>query len=72
MSDPASDQLFIRLATSAFRMGLADGRTWARPRDSHEVMRAIGASIPDQRVLHRTKLRQVYGAGFDIARLEAK
>lgn len=65
--DQASVLELTELASAAFRLGLEDGFDGGRLRSSGRLIEDLGN--PDRRRLHRRKLRQVYGAGFDLGRL---
>jgi hypothetical protein len=65
----------IRLAEAAFRLGLLHGFTRNKPLSSYELVEEIAASkhIPEKSVPWlRSRLRRVYGAGFNIADDERK
>lgn len=63
------------LAETAFNMGLLDGMARSNPRSSRKIMDQLYQAFPlmweeySWKVFHRYKLRQVYGAGFDMARM---
>lgn len=57
---------FGAAAHKAFMLGLADGENRASPRDGHAIMIEVFQAGTYGRVFHRQKIRQVYGAGFDI------
>jgi len=65
--DKYTDAQLTKLAGRAFRLGLEHGRTLSGPVDSVEVMIHLNVTA-HFRIFHRKKLRQVYGAGFDISR----
>jgi len=70
-AEQLSDARLGELAAFAFRRGLDDGRTTSNPKPAAEVWRLLmtGCAAPaDRRIIHTKKLRQVYGAGFDISR----
>ncbi len=64
--DDMSDNELASLADTVFRQGLKDGRTLSMPRDKGAVMLLIPPH--PHRIFQARKLRQVYGAGYDIAR----
>jgi hypothetical protein len=64
----ATDTQLTVLAARAFVLGLRDGRTLSSPRRGGAVIRDLTKSGDVWRNIHRVKLRQVYGAGFDIAK----
>jgi hypothetical protein len=72
MNDIPRDEL-VAYAESAFGLGLAHGATRATPISSKQLKADILSIYPSTadryvwRKIHRLKLRQVYGAGFDIA-----
>lgn len=53
-------------AQNAFVLGVADAYGYRPLRDSHDVMTNLFPHGWDGYVIHRKKLRQVYGAGHDI------
>lgn len=66
-----TDDELSDIARAAFMLGLADGRTLSGPINSFKVL-AFLETLPikangDKLKMHRIKIRQVYGAGFDIA-----
>lgn len=63
------DDVLADLARLAFQLGLEHGRTRASPIDRHALQAHLRDSWPDSanRIVHLRKLRQVYGAGFDIS-----
>ena len=71
---PAMEKLtgdtWADLATRAFVMGMMDAESLSKPIDSHALMAAL-PGYP-ARTGHRMKLRQIYGAGFDIQKLNRK
>lgn len=56
------------LAHKAFMFGLLDGSKIATPRDASDLMHHLLPPGTKFRVYHRNKFRQVYRAGFDVAR----
>lgn len=62
------DDTLCEYAARVFRLGLIDGRKRPKPRDGHEIMAAIATLQDEWRIIDRHKYRQVYGAGFDLAR----
>jgi len=66
-----SDDRLTAIAAKAFQLGLADGREFSSPRTSHELIDVVAASY-ERLIVHRNKLRQVYGAGFDISKALSK
>lgn len=64
--DQLTDREFAVYAQSVFYQGLVDGRKLFHPRTRDAVMLLI--PYHPRRILHARKLRQVYGAGFDIAK----
>ena len=74
--DP-DDMLLQNMATMAFSLGLEHGRKHSRPIDSEALMHELRSTHHykqeiEWRVIHRAKLRQVYGAGFDISSIIRK
>lgn len=66
----AGPEVFSALATKAFELGMADGRkVGPGPRNRQQLMTTILPANASFRVFHSKKLRQIYGAGFDIVRL---
>lgn len=65
------DNVLVALAARAFHLGLRDGRKLDKPRDSVTVIRALTKGGDKWQVIHRRKFRQVYGAGFDMAKAMA-
>jgi hypothetical protein len=61
-----SDNALSDLAARVFRQGLIDGRALSFPRDRGAVMLLLPTH--ERTILHARKLRQVYGAGYDISR----
>lgn len=71
MKDP--DNMLLRgMAEMAFGLGLEHGRKRSKPIDSERLLGDLklaylhSSADVEFRVIHRLKLRQVYGAGFDI------
>jgi hypothetical protein len=64
------DLQLSQLARSAFHLGLLDGRERLKPRDRYELKNYFQGNWPADanRIVHTRKIRQVYGAGFDISR----
>lgn len=63
--DDLSDNALSEMAARVFRQGLIDGRN-TYPRTRYQVMLLL--PVHPHRVIHSRKLRQVYGAGYDISR----
>lgn len=67
-----TDDELALIAAAAFKLGLEDGRTLSSPIDSYKVLaglRRLGVQAGgDMLQGHRIKMRQVYGAGFDISK----
>ncbi len=72
MYDP-NDTLLRSMAGVAFALGLEDGKVHSAPRSSEWLMRRLRNDYSEEdytwRIIHRKKLRQVYGAGFDISKI---
>jgi hypothetical protein len=56
-----------------FNLGLKDGASGARIKNADEVMKALQVECPkfrtgEWRVFHTKKVRQIYGAGLDVAK----
>lgn len=60
-----TDNDLARLADIVFRQGLKDGRAQSHPR-TRDLLHLL-LPVMDCRQIHTAKLRQIYGAGFDIA-----
>jgi hypothetical protein len=70
--DHMSDQRLSQLAALAFIRGLEDGRKGSTPATADALMQTLRdeiGRIVTWRIYHKRKLRQVYGAGFDISRM---
>ena len=55
----------------AFAMGLLDGRNQNTPKTAEELFAILTENLTlrlDWRRVHHRKLRQVYGAGFDLSK----
>lgn len=65
--DDATDDQLAALADKAFRLGLQHGRRMSGPVDAYQIMLLLGHADSQRRKFHTKKLRQVYGAGFDIS-----
>lgn len=63
-----TDKELCDFAHMAFSFGLSDGRTRSKPIDSEALMHRLFPVGWNGLKVHRWKLRQVYGAGYDIAR----
>lgn len=63
--DTLSDRELIDCAVRMFRQGLLDGRD--RERRTADAVMLLIPPYP-RRVIHKRKMRQVYGAGYDISR----
>lgn len=63
------DELAV-YASRAFRIGLAHGRKHAKPITANQL--AYLLELPARRIVHTRKIRQVYGAGFDIGTINSK
>ncbi len=64
------DSSLALIASAAFMLGLTDGRAGAERAATKDVFVAIMASFPkvkSSRNVDRKKVRQVYGAGYDVA-----
>lgn len=59
------------VAHAAFILGMEDGLVLSKPRTAATIINQL-PPIPDGRMVHTHKLRQVYGAGFDIAQSNAR
>lgn len=59
-----SDQELTGLAAKAFLIGLKDGRELAGPITADKLIMELPGH--PHRLIHARKLRQVYGAAFDI------
>jgi hypothetical protein len=68
--DMTDDQI-TDLAVLAFKRGLSDGRVKSQPITAEYLMNSI---MPPhgRRLLHNSKFRQIYGAGFDMARAKIR
>lgn len=64
--DNLTDAQLTKLAAKAFRLGLEHGRQLPGPLGAGAVLSHLG--ITTCRIVHRRKIRQVYGAGYDITR----
>ncbi len=69
MVEMDDDQL-AAIADKAFRLGLHDGRTLRQPITADKLWGLL-PQYP-RRVMHSVKIRQVYGAGFDIGSMNAR
>lgn len=61
-------------AKAMFELGLSHGRTMSKPANSEDVM-YVYLNAPrryDWKKLHRLKIRQVYGAGFDVGAMHKR
>ena len=65
-----SDQELAGVAAKAFLIGLKDGRELAGPITADKLMMALPGH--PHRIMHSKKLRQVYGAAFDIMKGHAR
>lgn len=65
-----TDNELASAAGIVFRAGLKDGREKSFPRSRDAVMLLI-PPYP-RRIFHARKLRQIYGAGYDISRRTAE
>lgn len=65
--DTMTDLQLGDVAAAVFRKGLSDGRLCSRPLPC-DILMAFLPGYP-HRIGHARKLRQVYGAGFDIAKM---
>lgn len=64
-NDDLSDVELADIARAVFLQGLRDGATLSAPHTAEHLM--FWLPPYDHRIGHKKKLRQVYGAGFDIA-----
>lgn len=62
---PLPDTALADLARHAFLLGLEHGRERPAPISAGALMPLLGIN----HVIYRKKMRQVYGAGFDISQL---
>lgn len=60
-----TDDVLCDLAREAFKMGLEDGRLLANPISARKLWEVL--PWHSQQRFHTKKMRQVYGAGFDLA-----
>jgi hypothetical protein len=67
-ADDWTDDQLADCARAAFLLGLADGRQRSKPRRRDEVVE-IARLAYQRRKIHAAKIRQVYGAGFDLSNL---
>lgn len=66
--DECEPEQLAAFAHKAFLLGMTDGMQRKSPRDSRTVVKDVLPPLTGYRIFHRLKLRQVYGAGFDVAR----
>ena len=56
------------LASRAFALGYQDGLRLSTPKTSRMIVTLLMAHM-ERRVVDRRKIRQVYGAGFDLGKM---
>jgi hypothetical protein len=67
--DQYGRQAMTDLAGRAFKLGWDDARKGNTLRNRREVMQELFEEGSDGRKLHTAKIRQIYGAGFDLSKM---